>query len=122
LVALEKYSNTSFSRFIEPHLELLIEEEKKKLEIIKGYSSDTYQSLVNLRDSFSNNVERIRNAIQNGQLTDIQLGDIQMFHQKLLQLPHSGSNFRMALDAFLKSEESFADEHQERPGVDLSGY
>lgn len=97
---LNKHSNSSVNQFIEPHLDLLIEEEQKKIISLSNYSNDLYNMLIGLKECHSNYVKEIEFAAENG--LQLELENIDTIADELQNLKHFGKMFTKLIEKFLK--------------------
>ncbi|KAH9390425.1 hypothetical protein TYRP_023077 [Tyrophagus putrescentiae] len=114
---LNKHSNSSCNQFIEPHLELLIEEEKMKIKSIKDYSDETLSMLECLKIIHGDYVKEVEGKVANG--SPMELEEIDKLVYKLCQLKHSGQEFQTLVNQFLKDNAKKV-AHVERVGLDMS--
>lgn len=106
------------NQFIEPHLDLLIEEEKLKIKSLTDYSKDMYEMLKNLKEIQKSQVKEIEEGAKN-ESTQLNLEDIDSIANQLCKLKHSGIKFKKLIEQFLKDNISEMI-HVEKDGVDLS--
>ncbi|KAH9389541.1 hypothetical protein TYRP_023191 [Tyrophagus putrescentiae] len=97
---LNKHSNSSVNQFIEPHLDLLIEEEQKKFTLLSTYSDNLYNMLIGLKECHSSYVKEIEFAAEKG--LQLELENIDTIADELQNLKHFGKMFTKLIEKFLK--------------------
>jgi len=117
-------STTPYNRYLEPYLDLLMEEELKKVNNIPNYSRDEYEALKKMKESHQENVRILTHAIQTNVVSDVTLDDIFKYKDQLVALKHTGQQFAQMLDkaSWTKLDENAKVEKKEesRRMLDLS--
>ena len=109
----------SVTKFIEPYLKFVIEEEQVKMQSFKNYPDDVLKMLKNLENVQRKNSEDIENSTEEKQR--LQLENIETIADTLRHLKFSGHQFGMLIDKILiTNEQEVLNDHFERVGVDMS--
>ena len=105
-----------YNRFIGPYLNLMIDEEEKKMASISNYPRTAYEWLFKMKGTHRENVGILTNNIKNISLDNVRIEDTFKLRDQLFQLKHSGPQFRKMLDA-TKSAHNKNFQHWERDAL-----
>ena len=99
-------SNTVYNKFIEPYLDMQIEEENQKMHSIKGYPRMMYDALVKMKETHQESVNILTKAIENQSHEEVKLEDIELYRDQLYALKHSGPQFRQMISVTNQTQQT----------------
>jgi len=100
-------------------MNLLIDEEQKKMAAVDNYPRTAYDSLVKMKNTHRENVRILTEAINSKSCNSARIEDIDNYVEELLRLKHSGPQFAQML-AITKNVQKRHFEHFQLPPVDFS--
>lgn len=89
-----EHSNTPYNKFLEPYLQFLIREERKKIGGKKGYSTAKLETLEKMLKSHQAQVSILVEAIKSKSREDVDIKETRVFQRQLFSLKHSGPTFQ----------------------------
>src|SRR5699024_10854553 len=86
-----------YNSYIEPYLDLLMDEEMKKSSAVSGYPRTVYESLAKMKETHQESVRILTEAINNQSHENVRIEDIYKYRDQLFQLKHSGPQFQQMM-------------------------